>query len=156
MYAKLTIPERLKDLRVVDKHLTLEQLAEQTGLSKSALGKYETDDYKDISPFAIATLADFLRRVHRLSDGADGKIKNHPNTELQSLHLSDDMVELLSSGKNQQPASLRTGCPPEFPAADDRYGNLHRPDRQYAGGADESGVGGHPADRHEQVCARRR
>lgn len=49
MYAKLTIPERLKDLRVVDKHLTLEQLAEQTGLSKSALGKYETDDYKDIS-----------------------------------------------------------------------------------------------------------
>lgn len=26
MYAKLTIPERLKDLRVVDKHLTLEQL----------------------------------------------------------------------------------------------------------------------------------
>lgn len=47
MYAKLTIPERLKDLRVVDKHLTLEQLAEQTGLSKSALGKYETDDYKD-------------------------------------------------------------------------------------------------------------
>ena len=41
MYAKLSIPERLKDLRVVDKHLTLEQLAEQTGLSKSALGKYE-------------------------------------------------------------------------------------------------------------------
>ena len=30
MYAKLTIPERLKDLRVVDKHLTLEQLAEAT------------------------------------------------------------------------------------------------------------------------------
>ena len=38
MYTKLSIPERLKDLRVVDKHLTLEQLAEQTGLSKSALG----------------------------------------------------------------------------------------------------------------------
>lgn len=28
MYVKLSIPERLKDLRVVDKHLTLEQLAE--------------------------------------------------------------------------------------------------------------------------------
>ena len=59
MYTKLSIPERLKDLRVVDKHLTLEQLAEQTGLSRSALGKYESDDYKDISPFAIATLAEF-------------------------------------------------------------------------------------------------
>ncbi len=58
MHTKLSIPERLKDLRV-DKHLTLEQLAEQTGLSKSALGKYENDDYKDISPFAIATLAEF-------------------------------------------------------------------------------------------------
>ena len=73
MYAKLSIPERLKDLRVVDKHLTLEQLAEQTGLSKSALGKYETDDYKDISPFAIADTGGILRRVRRLSDGAVGK-----------------------------------------------------------------------------------
>ena len=41
MYTKLSISERLKDLRVVDKHLTLEQLAQQTGLSKSALSKYE-------------------------------------------------------------------------------------------------------------------
>lgn len=39
MHTKLSIPERLKDLRVADKHLTLEQLAEQTGLSKSALSK---------------------------------------------------------------------------------------------------------------------
>ena len=59
MNIKLTISERLKNLRVVDNHLTLEQLAEQTGLSKSALGKYENEDYKDISPFAIATLAEF-------------------------------------------------------------------------------------------------
>ena len=40
MQVKLTIQERLKDLRV-ERGLTLEQLAEQTGLSKSALGKYE-------------------------------------------------------------------------------------------------------------------
>ena len=48
MHTKLSIPERLKDLRVVDKYLTLEQLAEQTGLSKSALSKYESDDYKEV------------------------------------------------------------------------------------------------------------
>ena len=59
MHTKLSISERLKDLRVVDKHLTLEQLAEQTGLSKSALGKYESDDYKDSSTFALTTLAKF-------------------------------------------------------------------------------------------------
>ena len=34
----------------VERGLTLEQLAKQTGLSKSALGKYEADDFKDISP----------------------------------------------------------------------------------------------------------
>lgn len=98
MYTKLSIPERLKDLRVVDKHLTLEQLAEQTGLSRSALGKYESDDYKDISPFAIATLAEFYGVSTDYLMGLSEN-KNHPNTELQALHLSDDMVELLSSGR---------------------------------------------------------
>ena len=154
MYAKLTIPERLKDLRVVDKHLTLEQLAEQTGLSKSALGKYETDDYKGHQPVAIATLADFYGVSTDYLMGLTEN-KNHPNTELQSLHLSDDMVELLSSGKITTGFSANW-LPTRISGADDRYGNLYRPDRQYAGGADESGVGGHPADRHEQVCARRR
>ena len=43
----LTIQERLKDLRV-EWGLTLEQLANETGLSKSALGSYESEDYKDI------------------------------------------------------------------------------------------------------------
>ena len=36
---ELSIQERLKDLRV-ERGLTLEQLAEQTHLSKSALGSY--------------------------------------------------------------------------------------------------------------------
>ena len=98
MYTKLSIPERLKDLRVVDKHLTLEQLADQPGLSRSALGKYESDDYKDISPFAIATLAEFYGVSTDYLMGLSEN-KNHPNTELQALHLSDDMVELLSSGR---------------------------------------------------------
>ena len=98
MYTKLSIPERLKDLRVVDKHLTLEQLAEQTGLSKSALGKYESDDYKDISPFAIATLADFYGVS---ADYLMGLTENKevPNADVQSLHLTDEMIDLLRSGK---------------------------------------------------------
>ena len=84
MYTKLSIPERLKDLRVVDKHLTLEQLAEQTGLSKSALGKYEGDDYKDISPFAIATLAEFYGVSTDYLMGLSEN-KTIPNSDLQSL-----------------------------------------------------------------------
>ena len=98
MYAKLTIPERLKDLRVVDKHLTLEQLAEQTGLSKSALGKYEADDFKDISPFSMVELAKFYGVSTDYLLGLTEQ-KNHPNTELDALHLGDDAVEVLRTGK---------------------------------------------------------
>ena len=52
---ELSIPERLKDLRV-ERGLTLEQLAEQTHLSKSALGSYEGDNFKDISHYALIEL----------------------------------------------------------------------------------------------------
>ena len=48
MNIKLTLGERLKDLRV-ERNLKLEALAEQTGLSKSALSKYESDDVTDLS-----------------------------------------------------------------------------------------------------------
>ena len=113
MYTKLSIPERLKDLRVVDKHLTLEQLAEQTSLSKSALGKYESDDYKDISPFAIATLAKFYGVSTDYLMGVSEN-KNHPNTELQALHLSDAMVELLSSGKINNRLLCELAAHPNF------------------------------------------
>ena len=47
----LTIQERLKDLRA-EHGLTLEQLAEQTNLSNSALGSYEADAFKDTSHYA--------------------------------------------------------------------------------------------------------
>ena len=43
----------------MERNLPMEQLAEETGISKSALGKYESDDFKDISPFSIVTLAKF-------------------------------------------------------------------------------------------------
>ena len=53
----LSIQERLK-LRV-ERGLTLEQLAERTHLSKSALGSYEAVDIKDISHYALIKLARF-------------------------------------------------------------------------------------------------
>ena len=45
MKCKITLQERLKDLRVAH-NLNLEELAKLTGISKSALGNYENDDYK--------------------------------------------------------------------------------------------------------------
>ena len=35
--------------------MTLEQLAEQTNLSKSALGSYEAEDFKDISHYTLSS-----------------------------------------------------------------------------------------------------
>ncbi len=98
MEAKLTIQERLKDLRVVDQGLSLEQLAEQTGLSKSALGKYESEDFKDISPFAIVTLAKFYGVSTDYLLGLT-ESKNPTNAELQALHLRDDAVDTIRDGK---------------------------------------------------------
>ena len=85
MQPKLTIQERLKDLRV-GRGLTLEQLSAETGVSKSALGKYEADDFKDISPFSMVELAKFYGVSTDYLLGLTEQ-KNHPNTELDALHL---------------------------------------------------------------------
>ena len=93
----LTIQERLKDLRV-ERGLTLEQLAEQTHLSKSALGSYEADEYKDISHYARIKLAKFYGvtadYLLRLTEK-----KNKPKADLEELRLSDDMIDLLKNGR---------------------------------------------------------
>lgn len=97
MQPKLTIQERLKDLRV-ERGLTLEQLSAETGISKSALGKYEADDFKDISPFSMVELAKFYGVSTDYLLGLTEQ-KNHPNTELNALHLGDDAIEVLKTGK---------------------------------------------------------
>lgn len=48
MKSRLSIQERLKDLRT-ERKLKLEELSNLTGISKSALGSYEADDYKEIN-----------------------------------------------------------------------------------------------------------
>ncbi len=97
MQPKLTIQERLKDLRV-ERSLTLEQLSAETGISKSALGKYEADDFKDISPFSMVELAKFYSVSTDYLLGLTEQ-KNHSNTELDALHLGDDAIEVLRTGK---------------------------------------------------------
>ena len=112
MYVKLSIPERLKDLRV-ERHLTLEELAEATGLSKSALGSYESDDYKDISPFSIVTLAEYYGVSTDYLLGVS-EMKNHPDTNLAGLHLSDDMMKLLANGKINNRLLCEIATHPDF------------------------------------------
>lgn len=97
MKIRLTIHERLKDLRK-ERGLNLEELAELTGISKSALGSYEMDDYKEIIHRSLLKLADFYEvstdYLLCLTDN-----RTHTNAELSELHLSDKIVELLKSGR---------------------------------------------------------
>ena len=97
MQVKLTIGERLKDLRV-ERKLTLEQLSAEVGISKSALGKYESDNGKDISPYSILLLADYYGVSCDYLMGRT-ETKNHPNTALHELHLSDASIDVLRTGK---------------------------------------------------------
>ena len=96
MKCKITLQERLKDLRVAH-NLNLEELAKLTGITKSALGNYENDDYKEINHGNLVTLAQFYNvstdYLLCLTEN-----KKHPNTDLTNLHLSDDMIDLLLSG----------------------------------------------------------
>ena len=110
---ELSIQERLKDLRV-ERGLMLEQLAEKTHLSKSALGSYEGDNFKDISHYALIELAKFYEVSVDYLLGRS-LTKNHPNAALADLHLSDDMIELLKSGLVDNSLLCELATHPDFP-----------------------------------------
>ena len=113
MQTKLTIAERLKDLRVSYKKLTLEELAAQTGLSKSALGNYEKDGSTEIGPYAMVKLAQFYGVSTDYLLGLTEN-KNHPNTALDELHLSDSAVDVLRGGRLNARLLSELICHPDF------------------------------------------
>ena len=97
MKGATSIQERLWELRK-DKGLNLEELSKLTGISKSALGNYEKEDYKEINHGNLITLADFYGvSVDYLLCRTENR--EQINTPLRELHLSDEMVALLKSGR---------------------------------------------------------
>ena len=108
----LTIQERIKDLRV-ERGLTLKELAEQTGLSSSALGSYEADDTKDISHYALIKLAKFYGVTADYLLGLS-EMKSHPNADLADLRLSDGMIDLLKSGQVDNALLCELAAHPDF------------------------------------------
>jgi len=98
MMDKLSTAERLKDLRVSVMNLNLEELAEKTGLSRSALGKYEADDCGDISSFALITLAKFYGVSTDYLLGLTEE-KTPANYETENQYFSQEMLAFLKSGK---------------------------------------------------------
>jgi transcriptional regulator with XRE-family HTH domain len=97
MKGATTIQERLWELRK-DKGLNLEELSKLTNISKSALASYESNDYKEINHGNLITLADFYEvSVDYLLCRTENR--EQINTPLTELHLNDDMVALLKSGR---------------------------------------------------------
>ena len=95
MKGATSIQERLWELRK-DKGLNLEELSKLTGISKSALGSYEKEDFKEINHGNLITLADFYGvSVDYLLCRTENR--EQINTPLTELHLNDEMVALLKS-----------------------------------------------------------
>ena len=97
MKGATTIQERLWELRK-DKGLNLEELSRETGISKSALASYESDDNKEINHGSLIALADFYQvSIDYLFCRTENR--DQINTPLSELHLTDEAVELLKSGR---------------------------------------------------------
>ena len=92
----LTITERLKDLRK-KRGLTLEALSEATKISRSALGTYETGEFKDISPFSIVTLAKFYGVTTDYLMGVSN-LEKETDVEIQELRLTNEALNVLKNG----------------------------------------------------------
>lgn len=97
MQIKLTTGERLTDLRR-EHNLTLEQVAEQTGIVKSTLGNYENDRKPDVNLNALEKLAALYHVDMGYLLGLTEN-KDHEDTNLADLHLSDQAIEVLTSGQ---------------------------------------------------------
>ena len=98
MLETMPISEKLKMLRG-RRGLTLDELAEQTGLSRSALSNYETNESKEVSQFALVTLAKFYGVSTDYLLGLSA-LENPMQGDVRDLNISSEMAELLKSGKS--------------------------------------------------------
>ena len=94
MNCKLTLGEKLKDLRTAA-GLSLIELEEATGISKSALGSYESDDTKkEITIVPLTTLAKYYGVTTDYLLGMTDN-KEHHLFPVDELGLDDATVEIL-------------------------------------------------------------
>ena len=118
MLETMPISEKLKMLR--DRHgLTLDELAERTGLSRSALSNYETNESKEVSQFALVALAKFYGVSTDYLLGLSA-LENPMQGDIHDLNISSRAAQ---KRKNQQPIALRNGDTSGFSEITDGYGN---------------------------------
>ena len=97
METKLTIGERLKDLRV-ERDMNQKDVENQAGISTSTLSTYENDTVGNVNVAAIIKLAEFYEvQPEYLLCLTDNK--KRPDASIQDLHLSDGTVDILLKDK---------------------------------------------------------
>ena len=111
MLETMPISEKLKMLRGRC-GLTLDELAEQTGLSRSALSNYETNESKEVSQFALVTLAKFYSTDYLLGLS---ELENPMQGDIHDLNISSEMAEPLKSGKINNRLLCEMATHPDFP-----------------------------------------
>ena len=113
MLETMPISEKLKMLR--DRRgLTLDELAEQTGLSRSALSNYESNESKEVSQFALVVLAKFYGVSTDYLLGLSA-LENPMQGDIHDLNISSEMAELLKSGKINNRLLCEMATHPDFP-----------------------------------------
>lgn len=113
MLETMPISEKLKMLRD-RRELTLDELAEQTGLSRSALSNYETNESKEVSQFALVTLAKFYGVSTDYLLGLS-ELENPMQGDIHDLNISSEMAKLLKSGKINNRLLCEMATHPDFP-----------------------------------------
>lgn len=97
METKLTIGERLKDLRV-ERDMNQKDVENQAGISTSTLSTYENDTVGNVNVAAIIKLAEFYEvQPEYLLCLTDNK--KRPDASIQDLHLSDGTLDILLKDK---------------------------------------------------------
>ena len=97
MEVKLTMGEKLKDLRI-ERKLTTKQVSQMTGISEAVYNGLENDNDRDTGYSRIIALAKFYNvPTDYLLGFTESRITK--NIELKQLHLSDKAIKVLMSGK---------------------------------------------------------
>lgn len=113
MLETMPISEKLKMLR--GRHgLTLDELAEQTGLSRSALSNYETNRKQRGQPVCTGHIGEILWRFNGLFAGTVST-RNPMQGDIHDLNISSEMAKLLKSGKINNRLLCEMATHPDFP-----------------------------------------
>ena len=89
-------------------------MSEATKISRSALGTYETGEFKDISPFSIVRLAEFYGVTTDYLMGVSS-MEKEADAEIQELRLTNEALNVLKSGHFSGKLLSEVICHDDFP-----------------------------------------